>query len=311
MARQRVPVSLIGGYLGTGKTTLLNRILAQDHGLRLAVLLNDFGAINIDAELVTGKTDNLISLANGCICCGIGDDLGEAVLDTLALSPLPDHIVIEASGIAEPARVRGILSMLPGLRIGATIVLASARSLPRQVGDPQIGPLVRKQLAAADLILLNKVDLGSRAEIESGRRWLDDHMPGITVVETVRATVPQDLLFDTPVRPQGDATEAMHSHGPDFATVTFESDRPLWRDGFRRLLEDPPGGIVRAKGFLRFADRPQEICVLQQTGRHWTIETAGGSAPATNTTRLVFIGLAPGFDGASLQERLQGISDRG
>ena len=127
-----IPVTLIGGYLGVGKTTLLNNLLRGETGRRLAVLVNDFGSVNIDAELIAEQAGGVVSLANGCICCSIGDDLGFALLEVAELVPAPDHIVIEASGVAEPARVRGIISMLPKLRVAATVVLAEVAGLPRR-----------------------------------------------------------------------------------------------------------------------------------------------------------------------------------
>ena len=98
------PLTVVGGFLGAGKTTLLNHLLRQTKQ-RLAVLVNDFGAINIDAELVASHNGNTISLANGCICCSIGDNLVEALVDLTRQRSLPDHIIIEASGVADPARI--------------------------------------------------------------------------------------------------------------------------------------------------------------------------------------------------------------
>jgi hypothetical protein len=102
-----VPVTIIGGYLGAGKTTLINALLAADHGRRLAVLVNDFGAVNIDVELIERHDGETISLTNGCICCSIADSLGESLDQVLALEPRPDQIVIEASGVADPAAIAG------------------------------------------------------------------------------------------------------------------------------------------------------------------------------------------------------------
>ena len=97
-----VPVTILTGFLGAGKTTLLNRILNGDHGLRVAVLVNDFGSINIDAELVVGIDNNVISLANGCICCSLRDDLVQAITETIDRPEKPEYILLEASGVADP-----------------------------------------------------------------------------------------------------------------------------------------------------------------------------------------------------------------
>ncbi|MDE0254627.1 MAG: hypothetical protein OYG32_07510, partial [Rhodospirillaceae bacterium] len=128
-ARRPIPVTVIGGYLGAGKTTCLNHLLAADHGLRLAVLVNDFGAVNIDAGLIAEHGGDTIALTNGCVCCAIADDLGAALQAQTERQPPPDWIVVEASGVADPARVMRLAGNWPGCRPAGTAVLADAATV--------------------------------------------------------------------------------------------------------------------------------------------------------------------------------------
>jgi len=110
-----LPVTVIGGYLGAGKTTLINHLLRTANGMRLAVLVNEFGALSIDEDLIEAEQDDIISIAGGCICCSFGDDLSAALMDICAFKPPPDHILIEASGVAVPAAIDTSLTVLPGV----------------------------------------------------------------------------------------------------------------------------------------------------------------------------------------------------
>src|SRR5208283_5132765 len=154
-----IPVTIIGGYLGAGKTSLLNTLLRGDHGLRLAVLVNDFGSINIDAELIASHDGETISLTNGCVCCSMVDNLAITLLELLGRQPPPDHIVIEASGVADPRRIAFYGAAHPRLRLDGLIVVADAETIGARVLDRYVGELVMRQLAEADLLVLSKIDL--------------------------------------------------------------------------------------------------------------------------------------------------------
>ena len=134
-----VPVTVVAGYLGAGKTTLINELLRHDHGRRLAVLVNDFGAVNIDAALIADHDGQTISLKNGCVCCSIADELGDALDRVLALEPAPDQIVIEASGVADPANVAAYGQGWPGCRLDAVVVLADAETVQAKSRDQFVG----------------------------------------------------------------------------------------------------------------------------------------------------------------------------
>ena len=165
-----VPVTILTGFLGAGKTTLLNRILTGDHGLRVGVLVNDFGSVNIDAELVVGVDGNMISLANGCVCCQIRDDLIESVTALLARPETVEYILLEASGVADPAGIFMTFSDLglrDRIRLDSVTCVVDADQVFAHPEYPPLLDLKLRQVGFADMLILNKVEPGrSRASRE-------------------------------------------------------------------------------------------------------------------------------------------------
>ena len=175
-----VPVTILTGFLGAGKTTLLNRILTSDHGLRVGVLVNDFGAINIDADLVVDVNDEMISLANGCVCCQIRDDLVEAVDRLMSTDHPPEYIVLEASGVADPLSIWVTFNDAAHgdkIRLDSVTCIVDADQAFAHLEDaPGLAMLKLQQIGTADLAILNKVDLAGPAQTELVRRWIDHNM---------------------------------------------------------------------------------------------------------------------------------------
>lgn len=250
-----VPVTVIGGYLGAGKTTMINRLLTGDHGLKLAVLVNDFGSVNVDAELIASHDGTTMRLENGCVCCTIADAMGDALDAVLPIKP--DHILIEASGVADPAKVGIYGQGWPGCRLASIVVLADAAAIRQQSVDRFVGPLIGTQLRAADVIMLTKTDLISHAETKAVRSWLD----------TEGCTGPE-LPSDT--------TDL-------FETETMQLPALLSRTELNRLLSELPDSVVRAKGIVAVDGNPH---VVQLTTTTLDITPA---APGATTTGLVII----------------------
>lgn len=271
----RLPLTVLSGYLGAGKTTLINRLLAEDHGLRLLVIVNDFGAINIDAALIESSDDDTIALTNGCVCCTMGADLFMALGDALDRDPRPDHLIVEASGIADPAAIANAAIAEPDLSYAGIVTLVDALNAPALLDDAQIAPQLEQQIRAADLVLLTKADAPEPA--------LTERLAGIgarTPVPLPAGGQLAPLLFGLMPRPQGRST-APH---PAYVHWQHDSARVLDRAALGDLLNARPAGLYRLKGFVLTDDGPYEVHVV---GRYVQARRTGA-----DRTALVGLGLA-------------------
>lgn len=295
-----IPVTTIGGYLGAGKTTLVNGLLAGDHGLRIGVLVNDFGAISIDEKLIVSRDEDIVTLANGCACCSVAGDLAMA-LDRFAGRPdRYEQIVIEASGVADPARIAALAGS-PGLCRGATVVVADAATVRARARDKFVGGLVRRQLAAADLVVLTKIDLVDPGALEDARSFATAQAPGARMIEASRGRVgATDLFAGSPTRSGRLLTCA--SAGLDTASRLFESyvwrtDSPVDIEALHTVVAGLPDGIVRVKGIV--ATGAGHGVALHRAGEVVTVDLLAG-APDRRGAELVVIARAGSIDETQL-----------
>ncbi len=317
-----IPLTILTGFLGAGKTTLLNRILGGNHGLKVAVLVNDFGSINIDAELVVGVENNVISLANGCVCCTLRDDLVQTVTETIDRPEQPEYILLEASGVADPIGI-AMTFISPKLRdcirLDSITCVVDAEQVFARPEHPAVMDLQLRQIASADMVILNKVDLAGPAQVKKVRDLIDYHFNNIRVVETNFCDVPYEILmgvgrFD-PARlypsphpsplPGERGKHSDHDHSQAFSTWSYETDRPLSLTALREMARKLPGGIFRCKGIVYAADVAQRRIVLQVVGRRVDVallDEWDGSRPGT---RIVAIGAPGGIDATDLQRRFE------
>lgn len=307
-----IPVSVIGGYLGAGKTTLVNHLLRHAAGRRIAVLVNDFGALPIDADLIEAATDDLISIAGGCVCCSFGSDL-MAALDTLTRrDPPPEHLVIETSGVALPGGVARSVALVRSFAIDSVAVLCDAETVRARAADRYMGDTITRQLDEADLVILNKTDLVAENKLDPLRRWLADAAPRARLVETSRAAVPPALLFGIAgsassqapgllsagrIRPAGDAATR-------YASTHCMPVRPLDVERLARVLTRPACGIVRAKGIVR--DRDGSLRTLHVVGKRHEVTPAATDGMETG---VVCIGLAGQLDPGVIESAFRELTD--
>ncbi|MGY4284931.1 G3E family GTPase [Bradyrhizobium sp. LM2.7] len=285
-----VPILLVTGFLGAGKTTVVNHLLAHAGGRRIAAVVNDFGAINVDAELIAGASDGVVSLANGCICCSLEGDLLRTLATLLRRDPRPEYIVIETSGVADPADiVRNLMDPMILREAPLETVLCVM-----DVGTPLAAlddALLRAQLRAADIVALSKLDLADEGTDVRMREAIRAQRVPAVVVDAKHGEIPSALLFPADV----DRVPATREVGPRrpaeerFETLSWTSDRPISLPRLQQAIGQLAPKLARAKGLFETVERPGRLTVFQFAGGRATL--APGDAPAAGVprTRIVFI----------------------
>jgi len=311
-----VPLTILTGFLGAGKTTLLNRILTGNHGLRVGVLVNDFGSINIDAELIVGVDNNMISLSNGCVCCQIRDDLVESVEALLARPEAVEYILLEASGVADPGGIFATFTdanLRDRIRLDSVICVVDADQVFAHPEYPPLMELKLHQVGFADMLILNKVDLAGPEQVAKVHAWLDQHFKRLRIIEVNYCEVPYEILlgvgrFDPAAALNSHRAEQNpndsncfsenhgHDHSKVFSTWSYETEQPLALEVLRESLRKLPGTIYRAKGVVYSSDAPRRRAVLQVVGRRVDISLQEGWGQRTPRTRIVAIGAANSID---------------
>lgn len=274
-----IPVTIIGGYLGAGKTTLVNRLLRNAGGLRLAVLVNDFGALPIDADLIEARDGDLLSIAGGCICCSYGSDLVAALIDLGARHPAPEHLVIETSGVALPGAVAQSIGLVAGLSLDGIAVAVDAETIVARAGDRYLADTITRQIDAADLLVLTKLDLLDPVARDGRRGWMREHWPDTRIVEAIAGDVPPAVLLGRHREEVDDTRLApMTAHEVEYVTIGLHVPAPVAPEALATALAAADPALLRAKGFV--TDRTGATHAIQIVGRR------GASAPATTSVTM-------------------------
>ena len=289
---------MVSGFLGSGKTTLINRILREEHGLAMAVIVNDVGALDVDAALMSEQVDEIVSLRNGCVCCSMQGDLIAQVARLVDAQEL-DHIIIEASGVSEPGNiVRGL--KYPQLRgkvfTSAVVTLVDAELFTELKGNARY--LAGEQLAAADVVLLNKVDLVSSQQLEAVAESCA--CPNLPVIECSYADIRLDVFFSP------DHADRSRSESGRDAGIGELFESRVWRptglvdlEILRQVLRSISSGVIRSKGFVQSAG-DGECWLVQAVGPRTNLTTARNGEAAA----LVMIGMRHENDWASIKRNL-------
>lgn len=260
-------------------------------------MVNDFGELPIDADLIQSQDGDVLSLANGCVCCSTGGDLLRALVTVLDAPRRPDHLLIEASGVADPDRLADMARADPDLRLSGVVVLADSGRIDDLVADPHIGAQVRQQLAAADLLVLNKEDLAPDPGL--AERMLA-YAPGAAIAPARQSVLPLDVVLgDLAPRGAWRAQAVDAAHEAQFARWTRLGGPPVSEEALRRALAGVPSNVLRLKGFVALDDG--RLAQVQSAGGPGRIE--GYLPGSAETTRLVAIGLRDAWD----RERLDAL----
>ena len=250
-----IPFTVIGGFLGAGKTTLLNHVLTSADDVRYAVLVNDFGAINIDEGLIASHQGETVALANGCICCSLANGFVSAMLKLMQHVDAFDHIIVEASGVSNPDRIMDFARLDPDLHEDAIIVLVDALNFPDQLADSYLSEVVKQQINSADIVILNKNDLVGASAVVAIEERLKNINPNAPVIIERVASLPLELVLNcsggNQLRPHPPGKQKHYDHEEHlFQSAAFHSNGTIDQHAFERFLGLLPPGILRGKGRL-------------------------------------------------------------
>ncbi|QPF88370.1 GTP-binding protein [Bradyrhizobium genosp. L] len=286
----QVPILLVAGFLGAGKTTVVNHLLAHAEGKRIAAVVNDFGAINIDAELIAGASDGVVSLSNGCICCTLEGDLIRTLATLLRRDPRPEFIVIETSGVADPSDiVRNLMDPViwKEAPLETVLCVVDATQPVAALNDA----LLRSQLRAADVVALSKVDLADDATRIAMRDAVRAVRPAAVVVDALHGELPTELLFpaDPGHMPEPREPGPRRPATDRFETLSWTSEWPVRLPRLQQAIGRLAPKLARAKGLFETVEQPGRLTVFQLAGGRATLAAGGVSTPGVPRTRIVFI----------------------
>jgi G3E family GTPase len=320
--KQGMPVTIITGFLGSGKTTLLNQILQNRQDLKVAVLVNEFGDINIDSQLLISIDEDMVELSNGCICCTINDGLVDAVYKVLERENPVDYLVIETTGVADPLPI--VMTFLGTdlrdlTRLDSILTVVDTETFTPEHFDSDAA---FSQIVYGDIILLNKTDLVAMEQVDELEDYICAVKVGARVIRSQYGKVPLPLLLDVGYADSGsylsaespshghkhehhehhESSHASHEHhhhsehlaNDGFMSVSFVSDRPFNIHKFQEFLDELPKNIFRAKGVLWFQESGLRH-IFQLSGKRCSLSVDHQTLPSAN--QLVFIGRELDADG--------------
>lgn len=312
-----VPVVVVGGFLGAGKTSLINRIVNRCAPLRLSVLVNDFGALAIDSDLIEQAGERIVTLKNGCVCCSLQGDLLASIRMVLSRPDPPDAVLVECSGVSRIGAVRDALLdpvIWQAAALEAVVCVADAADMAADEGYFD-DPLRAAPIRDADLVVLSKTDLLSGAVLERVLAALHARKRADLVLRPADAADLPGLLLaaapgHAPATAPRQGARFRAEDGADasslFASVSWRSARALDFGAFQAAIQRHAATILRAKGILRLHGRETAPLLFQMVGQRVTVGPAPARAAGADGTRLVFIGRRGRIDCAAIAADMDG-----
>ncbi|MBD2442120.1 GTP-binding protein [Dolichospermum sp. FACHB-1091] len=341
LTKKGLPVTIITGFLGSGKTTLLNHILTNQQGVKTAVLVNEFGEIGIDNELIVSTDQNMVELSNGCICCTINNDLVDAVYKVLAREEKLDYLVVETTGLADPLPVAMTFlgsELRDVTRLDSIITVVDAANYSLDLFNSEAA---LSQITYGDVILLNKTDLVDETTLQELEKKINNIKEGSRIIRTTKSQVPLPLIlsvglfesdkyFDSQAEEHDDHSHCEHEHddhsscehehhehhehhhhhdhsnhleNDGFTSISFQSDKPFSIRRFQYFLDNQlPTNVFRAKGIMWFEESPQRH-IFHLCGKRFTIDDDQWKNENKKQNQLVLIG--QNLDSETLLQQLE------
>lgn len=284
---KEIPIILISGYLGAGKTTLINNLLRHSNGKRLAVLVNEFGELAIDEDLIEAENDKLISISGGCICCSFGDDLTGALSDLASFVPKPDYILIESSGVALPNQIVANVGLLKNFFITCVVCIVDCSTILQKLRDGYVSDLISNQIESSNLVILNKTDNCTKPKVELIKDKVSNDLNANVIASTTFSNISFDILEELQ---QTSAVNNNAEHSNDiFDSMVIHPVNIQDPKELGKLLLNI-AGIERAKGYF------EDI-----SGKKWLIQISSNDVQLSEVhdhrpEGLVIIGLRGHLD---------------
>lgn len=300
------PVTIIGGSTGVGKTTLREQLVSSCRGLRFAVLDNVDGPAG-DSDPVGARASESVTMGGGCICCSLRGDLVAAIVGLVARTPTPDHILIEASGAAD---LGTLAASLAGLELRGIIRHTSVLAVfdaegYRRTPDRDQLRRERRQLRAADLIVLARADRADPGRLTDVEAALRTQLPGVRILLAERGWVAPELALGVG-DPEDDAGDRPRS---GFDSWRYTSSAPLALPALRRILDELPSGVVRSQGVVHLLDAPADQALVRTVGPRCQLLLGAPWGPDVPGSAIVFFGRAGEIDKAALQTALDACAE--
>lgn len=294
-----VPITLITGFLGSGKTTFINWILEKSPELKISVILNEFGSINLESQFITAKHGDVIELANGCMCCVAKSDIPRIVKLILEKSPETEHILIEASGLSDPGPIVDILTngdLTASVSLHAILCMVDTLNFASMVTDH---PIMRSQLADADLVVLTKLPTEDTQAATTMINQIHTIVPMLRVIPFSPSLTPE--LFFATTRDHLRSREHTHAH-EHYQDFLFHTDSAMRLAALSSIIRTLPDGIIRAKGVIATGIHGERKMLLQHIGNktEWSEDVWG--ADESHSTNILFVGTS--FDQETLATSL-------